>query len=166
MSTDRPQHLEITEALGHQLGERLSTAVVLFHAAVAERLGLNVTDWKVASVLWREGPCHPSRLAERTGMSTAAITHVIDRLERAGLVRRERDQTDRRRIILHPVHNPDIAQTLQDVFAGLGQAMAGVMSNYTLDQRAVILDFVEKTSAVLEQETLRLRARDGSDGSS
>lgn len=96
MSMNGSPEQKITQELGHQLGERLSTAAVLFHAAVAERLGLNVTDWKRASILRRGAPCNPSRLAEVTGMSTAATTQVIDRLERAGIVRRERDPNVRR----------------------------------------------------------------------
>src|SRR5690606_4286960 len=119
---------------------------VLFHAAVAERLGLNVTDWKCASLLWREGPCNPSRLAELTGMSSAATTQVIDRLERAGIVKRERDTVDRRKVVLHPVPNPALSEKLQEVFAGLGRSMTQVMQGFTLDQLAAILDFVEKTS--------------------
>lgn len=159
MSTDQTALAHITEELGHQLGERFSTAVVLFHAAVAERLGLNVTDWKCASLLWRDGPCHPGRLAELTGMSTAAVTHVIDRLEKAGLVRRERDENDRRRVVLHPVHNPSVVQKLQEVFSSLGRSMTEVMRGYTLEQLGAILDFVQKTSAVLENETVRLRTQ-------
>lgn len=161
MSTDGSSFARITEELGHQVGERLSTAVVLFHSAVAERLGLNVTDWKCASILWREGPCNPSRLAEITGMSTAATTQVIDRLERAGIVRRERDPVDRRRVVLHPVSNPDFSAKLQEVFAGLGRSMTEVMAGYSMEQLATILDFIEKTSAVLERETVRLRQRAG-----
>lgn len=161
VSTDRSSRSNITEELGHQLGERLSTAVVLFHSAVAERLGLNVTDWKCASILWREGPCNPSRLAEITGMSTAATTQVIDRLERAGIVRRERDPHDRRKVVLQPVANPEFSARVQEVLAGLVRAMTDVMAGYTLDQLATILDFVEKTSLVLERETVRLRRPDG-----
>lgn len=161
MSTDRKPLAKITQELGHQLGERLSTAVVLFHSAVAERLGLNVTDWKCASVLRREGPCNPSRLADVTGMSTAATTQVIDRLERAGIVRREPDPHDRRKVVLHPIANPQFATKLQEVFTGLGHSMTEVMAGYTLEELATILDFVEKTSAVLERETVRLRKRDG-----
>lgn len=148
---------EITKELGYQLGRRFSTAVVLFHSAVADQLGLNVTDWKCASILLQEGPCNPSRLAELTGMSSAATTQVLDRLERAGIVRRERDPGDRRRVILHPVLSPALAQRLQRIFAGLGEAMAGVMSGYDYKQLATILDFVKRTSEVLEGEARKLR---------
>src|SRR5690606_33580037 len=161
MSTDGSSFARITEELGHQLGERLSTAVVLFHSAVAERLGLNVTDWKCASILWREGPCNPSRLAEITGMSTAATTQVIDRLERAGIVRRERDPHDRRKVVLQPVANPEFSARVQEVLAGLVRGRTDGRAGYTLGELATCLDCVEKTSLVLGRETVRLRGPDG-----
>lgn len=153
------QSISVMRDLGYQLGNRLSTAVVLFHSAVADQLGLNVTDWKCASILFQDGPCNPSVLAEKTGMSSAATTQVVDRLERAGIVRRERDPGDRRKVVLHPVHNPELAELLPRIFGGLTKSMTEVMSRYTLDQLQTILDFVEETCRVLESETKSLRKR-------
>lgn len=157
VSTGPDRYAHITQELGYKLGRGFSTAVVLFHSAVAEKLGLNVTDWKCASILFQEGPCNPSRLAELTGMSSAATTQVVDRLERAGIVRRERDPNDRRRVVLHPVPNPALGEALQRIFGGLGAAMTEVMKGYDYEQLETILDFVERTTETLEEETRRLR---------
>ncbi|MGH2460296.1 MAG: MarR family winged helix-turn-helix transcriptional regulator, partial [Chloroflexota bacterium] len=73
---------------GNLLGRELSTAVVLFHEAIAERLGMSATEWKCLDVLGRAGPITARELAEQTGLTTGAITGLVDRLERAGYVRR------------------------------------------------------------------------------
>ena len=65
---------------------------------VAESVGLNRTDQRALDVLDQEGGATPGRLAERMGLTSGAITTVLDRLERAGFVRRVRDENDRRRI--------------------------------------------------------------------
>src|SRR5262245_4409010 len=82
---------------------QLSTATILFHQAIADRLGLNVTDHKCADILLRTGPVTAGELARQTGLTTGAITGVIDRLEKAGFVRRIRDADDRRRVIVEPL---------------------------------------------------------------
>src|SRR6476646_4089911 len=100
MSRPTRNRSDLIEAIEHQarIG---STHTVLFHTAVAERLGLNPSDHKVADILaLEEGPVTPGRLAELTGLTTGAVTGVLDRLENAGFVAREPDPADRRRIIL------------------------------------------------------------------
>src|ERR671932_2430246 len=71
-----------------------------FDQAVADALGVNRTDMRCIDVLEREGPVTAGRLAEATGLTTGAITTVIDRLERAGMARRTRDPDDRRRVLV------------------------------------------------------------------
>src|SRR5262249_43014336 len=89
---------ERAELLAARVGEfrQLSAATIMFHQAVADRLGMNVTDHKCADILERNGPMTAGELAERTGLTTGAITGVIDRLEKAGFVRRAE----------HPAHPP------------------------------------------------------------
>lgn len=77
---------------------------VLFQDAVARSGGINSTDMQVVSLLMSEGSATPGELAERAGLTAGgSITSVIDRLERAGYVTRERDATDRRKVIVTAV---------------------------------------------------------------
>jgi DNA-binding MarR family transcriptional regulator len=144
---------------GIAFGRRFSSAVVLFHAAVAERFGLNATDWKCGDVLGRLGPMNPTQLAEHVGMSTAAVTQVIDRLERAGFARRERDPHDRRKITVHPVLSPDLEQEMAAVFGGLSEQLAHLLTNYTPEQQAAISSYLQQVTLLIEAETRRLRTR-------
>src|SRR3989440_9212563 len=75
---------------------------MLLHQAVAERYGLNPTDLKCLDLARSEENLTAGRLAEITGMSTSAITAVLDRMERAGFLERVRDPRDRRRVIVTP----------------------------------------------------------------
>src|ERR1700691_628401 len=76
---------------------RSSAQGVLFGQTVANRVGLSNSDMECLDFLILEGRVTAGRLAEVTGLTTGAITGVVDRLERAGLVRRERDDNDRRK---------------------------------------------------------------------
>src|SRR6516164_2366733 len=99
MSTKRPGRVELLASL-NQAGRQLSTATIMFHQAIADRIGLHPTDLKCADILFVKGPLTAGELAELTGLTTGAITGVIDRLEGAGFARREEDRYDRRRVIV------------------------------------------------------------------
>src|SRR6201981_4190067 len=75
----------------------------IFAAAVAERAGISSSDMDCMDFLNVEGRMTAGRLAELTGLTTGAITGVVDRMEKAGLVRRERDAEDRRKVFIAPV---------------------------------------------------------------
>src|SRR5271157_5057901 len=92
---------ELLAALGDAF-RQLATATVMFHQAIADRLGMHVTDHKCLDILVQTGPIPAGALAERTGLTTGAITGVIDRLEKAGFVRRIKDPDDRRRVVIEP----------------------------------------------------------------
>jgi DNA-binding MarR family transcriptional regulator len=148
---------ESIDSLVELVGFRLSTATVLFHAAIADRVGIGTTDMKCYSILRQSGSITAGELAERTGLTTGAITGVIDRLERAKLVRRVRDPHDRRRIALELVHNPEREQEIGQLYEPLGRAITGLVAQYSAAEQATLLDFLTKATALLEAETASLR---------
>ena len=97
MDVDRLR-AEINESL-----LRLIAGVVLHNQVVAQRIGLGGSDSQFVSLLNVHGPLTAGRLAELSGLTTGTVTGVIDRLERAGYVRRHRDESDRRRVLVAPV---------------------------------------------------------------
>jgi DNA-binding Lrp family transcriptional regulator len=142
---------------GAELGWELSTAVVLFHEAIADRLGLSAADHKALGLISRAGRLTAGELAQRTGLSPGAVTGLVDRLEEAGYVRRTRDPADRRRVVVEPVAaagRPD----LSGIFAELGAAMAAFAGDYDEHQARAIRDWVEKTIIVLREQTRKLSA--------
>src|SRR5262252_445612 len=79
---------------------RAGSVMQLLGAAAAEKIGINVTDLNCLNILALGGRMTAGDLARATGLTTASITGVLDRLEEAGFVRRERDPQDRRRVVV------------------------------------------------------------------
>lgn len=147
---------EITQ-LVELIGYRLSTATVLFHAAVAEQVGVGATDMKCYSLLRQTGPLTAGELAQQVSLTTGAITGVIDRLEKAGLARRMPDAQDRRRVVVELVHDPERERAINQLYAAMGQAITKLLLSYSAAERATIADFLTEATAIMENETKRLR---------
>src|SRR5262245_46072993 len=149
---------ERAELLAALVGEfrQLSAATIVFHQAVADRLGMNVTDHKCADILERNGPMTAGDLASRTGLTTGAITGVIDRLERAGFVRRAEDPGDRRRVIIEPCYKR-MGQVIGPLFESMGRAAAELCEKYTTEELAVIRDFTARAHQMAIEEAHKLR---------
>ncbi|MCK6627568.1 MAG: MarR family transcriptional regulator [Anaerolineae bacterium] len=154
LSSPLLQRTELIKAL-YQAGRELSTTAVLFHSVVAEQVGLNVTEWKCLDILELRGPLMAGELAELTGLTTGAITGVIDRLEQGGFVRRERDPHDRRKVIVQPTG--EHKQGTIQVFETLMQRYAELFEAYNEQELAFILDYLTRSTAVMAAETARLR---------
>jgi DNA-binding MarR family transcriptional regulator len=142
---------------------RSQNATDRFDQAVADAIGLNRTDMRCLDIVEMEGSVTAGRLAELSGLTTGAITTVIDRLEQRGLARRVRDLRDRRRVLVEMA--PEARQGAVDYYGGhmaLGERM---YRRYTQDQLELLLEFVregrefnERAAAQLEERTRSARA--------
>jgi DNA-binding MarR family transcriptional regulator len=128
---------ELEEAM-----RRVSAQGVLFGQAVANVAGLSGSDLDCMDFLNLEGRMTAGRLAELTGLTTGAITGVIDRLEKAGLVRRERDEIDRRKVYIMTV--PENAARIGRLYVPMQQAMHKVWSAYTEAELLLLLRFARE----------------------
>ena len=135
---------------------RSQNATARFDRAVAARIGLNLTDMSCLDELDRAGPMPVGQLAARTGLSSGAMTAAIDRLERAGYVRRRRDPDDRRVVMIEPTEH---AQTLDRFYMGHLELSQRLYRELTADQMELILrftragrEFNERRSAEVEAE--------------
>lgn len=145
----------------NRLGRDMSTATLLFHQAVADRLGLNPTDHKGLGFLQERGSMTAGQLADLTGLTTGAVTGIVDRLERAGFVRRARDPHDRRRVIVQLI--PAKAEReVMPLFEPLGRAVTALVQSYSERDRAVIDDFMARSIALMHEQTARVRAQPAS----
>lgn len=138
MKTKRRKELEA--ALNAAMRD-VSGQGVLYSQAVADRLGIVSTDLECLDHVAR-GPVTAGRLAELTGLTTGAITGVIDRLERAGLARRERDGADRRKILV--AAQPLVAERVAPLFAPMERHAMAALSTYRDDELALLLDFLTR----------------------
>jgi DNA-binding MarR family transcriptional regulator len=144
---------------GILLGRELSAAVVLFHQAIADRLGLSTTEWKCIDILVRSGPTTAKQLAELAGLTTGGVTGVVDRLERAGYVERLANPGDRRSVIinLHAGRLAEVNARTGPIFGALGAAMYKLSTQYSPAELEVIERFIVGMTDVLRAQTAELR---------
>ena len=139
-----------------------STHNALFSDAVAQRLGINSTDMECVDLLHLFGAMTPSRLAELTGLTTGAITRLVDRLERGGWVRRVPDLQDRRRVTIEPLHGTRTSPAWEH-FKGMATRMAMLISQYDAAQLELLTEFTRRSNEILRDEAARMRRADASD---
>lgn len=114
--------------------------VVLFNHAAAASLGLGASDSQFLTLLRTRGPMTPGQLADATGLTSGTVTGVIDRLERAELVRRERDSGDRRKVLVVP--HADAVDRLAPIYAGQAAMLNDVLARRTPEELEVISSFL------------------------
>jgi DNA-binding MarR family transcriptional regulator len=148
------------DALIKQMNEtmRLFMArAVLYQDAVAKSAGMNATDLQCANLLLLHGPTTAGELAERAGLTAGgAITGVIDRLERAGLVHRDRDTNDRRRVVI-TADARKLGERVGHVYARIGERWGEYIAGLDDEQVAFIIDFLTTATTLNREETENLR---------
>ncbi|HLH11069.1 MAG TPA: MarR family transcriptional regulator [Methylovirgula sp.] len=115
---------------------------VLYSQAVAQRLGINSTDLECLDHIALRGPLTAGALAAATGLTSGAITGVIDRLERAGFAARERDANDRRKVLVRAL--PAIEKKIAPLFEPMQKAAIASLSSYSDKELALLLDFLQR----------------------
>ncbi len=156
MVSARKKKVDLTEDIVGRLARRHSTAVVLFHHAVAERLGLGPTDHKCLDLLRDRGAMTGSDLGAITGLTSGAITGVVARLERAGYLRREPDPHDGRKQILHLALK---RAHIQDVIDPLREDVAALLGHFDSHQLTAIAEFLTRCADLVYRHAALLRAQ-------
>jgi DNA-binding MarR family transcriptional regulator len=133
-----------------------------FGQTVAIRFGLSESDIETLEALIDMGASTAGRLSELTGLTSGAVTRVIDRLEQAGFVRRVPDPADRRRVIVEAV--PEKVAAVQATLNRVGSASADEIGRYTDAQLALITDFLTRMEQITRDEAATLRENPGGDG--
>jgi DNA-binding MarR family transcriptional regulator len=136
----------ITEVVGHL--RAFVVGILLSSLEVTEAVGLNSTDLGCLCLLLLQGPSPAGRLAEVTGLTTGAVTGIIDRLEEAGFVRRVPDTRDRRKVIVSP-NTEKVERELMPLFLKR-QAAAdpGFYERFSVEELRVINDFLSRLTAM------------------
>ena len=120
----------------------LSTEIDRLDQAAADRYGLNRTDMRALDIVGRAGPLAPTALARLLGFTTGGVTTVLDRLEKAGYIRRRPDPGDRRRQLVETTEAT--AARDEEVFGDLIRGTRDLLAGYTDDQLLVIRDFLDR----------------------
>jgi len=121
---------------------KIGAQSVLISQTVADRVGLNPTDLECLDLLSMAGPTTAGQLAAHTGLTTGAMTAVLDRLERAGFVRRRRDAHDRRRVLVETL--PGSVEVIQPFYTRLARDMERLHAQYNNEQLGLVLNYMSR----------------------
>lgn len=140
---------EIIESL-HEMGRKFSDITLLLHELIAQNAGLAGADHKYLSILGQKGAMTAGEFAQKTGLTTGAITGVIDRLEKRGLARRKRDKLDRRKVVIEANHEKAL-KLLGPSFGKLQDKLAALYSQYSEEELTIIMDFMDRSNAMMRE---------------
>jgi DNA-binding MarR family transcriptional regulator len=146
----------LIDELVYLSGRELSAVQIMFLEAVADKIGLNITDMRCLNFIHRSDKTISAKdLVRITGLTTGAITGVIDRLEKSGFIRRGGDSADRRLVIITPV--PEKRAEVEMLFNSINRRRHRMVSSMNDRELTIAKDFMEKNMAVLKEEIDNLR---------
>ena len=132
----------------------LSTTTVLAASAIAQKVGMGPNDLRCGELLVRNGPMTAGQLAKATGLTTGAITGIVDRLEKAGWAQRRADPADRRRVVIYPGPQ-DNERTAADLYAADQEKMDQLLAEYRDEELLLLLEFIRRLIAINRDEAGR-----------
>jgi len=138
-------------------GRELATAVIIFHETLAKKAGLTAAESRCLGILRQREVVTAGELARATGLTTGAITGIVDRLQKDGWLKREGNPNDRRSVLIRAVPNPAGEAVLAPGYARLREAMAALMGEFSRDELKVIERYLGGAIAVLHRLTEELR---------
>lgn len=153
-STNIDLHKRVLNAV-REYGVQLA----LFRSAMDEWAGLNATDMDCLRLLFLEGVSTPSKLARHTGLTSGAATAMLDRLEKAGLIERRPNPSDRRGTLVVP--SPSSSQKMASWFESARKAQAELVAQYSPKELELIADVFEKFARLWAQEREKIRLNEG-----
>ncbi len=153
----RTKRQALIRRVGMELGRELSTVSIFFHQSIATKLGINVTDTRCFELMARyaNGPLTAGDIARHTGLTTGAITGILDRLEKAGLVERFRDASDRRKVFVRPCM--EALQRVARLYDGLAAASLKHAAAYSTQELELVKSYLEGSLKVLRDQAARLK---------
>jgi DNA-binding MarR family transcriptional regulator len=154
-----PERAELAASFGAAI-RRTGSLMQLMNQAAADRIGINPTDLNCLNILSFRGQMTAGELARVTGLTTASITGVVDRLEEAGFVRRERDPRDRRRVVIRLVLETAL-RDVASVFLPMMRDWQQMAARYSDEELRLIVDFYDRMEEVLREHLTRLRGAGG-----
>jgi DNA-binding MarR family transcriptional regulator len=139
-----PKHLKLVDSLTREV-RRFIAAAMLFNLKAADEVGLNGTDMQCLNLLDLQGSAMPGELSRWAFLTTGGVTVVLDRLEKAGYIRREPNPQDRRSSIIRPI--PSKARNLHSIYRSKSQELTRVLSAYNERELKLILDFFSRVNS-------------------
>jgi len=137
------------------LGKKFSDSTIFMHEAIAKKAGLSGTDHKYLNFLIQYGAITAGRLSELTGLSTGAITGLVDRLEKKKFVKRKSDSSDRRKILIVP-NLQNISKVFGSVSENLQYQIIHLINSLAPNEVKIIEKYLTNTIEIMDGITYSL----------
>lgn len=121
-------------------------ATILYNQKVADSVGLHLTDMQCFGVLELLGPVTPGKLAECTGLTTGGVTVMLDRLQKAGFIKRVPNPNDRRSVLVHI--NPKKFEKISPFYADINQQLEAFFLSTPAADLEIVTNFFSRMNAI------------------
>jgi len=139
--------------------QRAGTLTVLHTNAVASHIGLSATEFEAMDIISRNQPMTAGKLADYCGLTTGAITGLVDRLERAKFVRRQRDEADRRRVFIIPVENKARSKKIRELYRPMSDWFVEFFDKYSDKEICLLLSMQKEANEMTIRSIRTLREK-------
>lgn len=135
-----------------------SDASIFMHEAIARKAGLSGADHKYLGLILQYKELTAGDISKLTGLTTGAVTGLIDRLEKKKLLKRQFTKEDRRKVIIIPnVENS--TNLLQPIFSELQQKTAGLIASFSEKEIQIVERYFTEATAVMIETTKNLNEK-------
>ncbi|MGC4152310.1 MAG: MarR family transcriptional regulator [Propionicimonas sp.] len=150
---EQPSRDEVLAALADS-GRELSTAVILFHTNLSQRVGLGPSEEKVLELVHRHRHATVSELAEHAGMRKNSLSDTLDRLEEKGFIERQPHPSDGRKVSV--IGTASGTERIGALFGGLMSQLSELNAEYTTDELAVVANYQRRAAEIQTAESQAL----------
>lgn len=133
-----------------KLSQLYAYSAIRLHETIARKAGFNSTDHKYLGFFLQKGRLTAGELARLTGLTTGAVTGLIDRFEKKGLVTREFDKTDRRKVFIVP-DTDKILALVQPYYLGFQDETDELIASFSGKERKVLEAYFEKAIELMNK---------------
>ena len=129
-----------------------SDASIFMHEAIARKAGLTGADHKYLGLIIQHKELTAGELSKLTGLTTGAVTGLIDRLEKKKLLKRQFTKDDRRKVIIVP-NEDNVMKLLQPLFLELQQKTSALIATFSMSEIQVIERYFVEATKIMKQTT-------------
>lgn len=129
-----------------------SDASIFMHEAIARKAGLSGSDHKYLGLILQHKELTAGDLSKLTGLTTGAVTGLIDRLEKKKLLKRQFTKDDRRRVIIVP-NEENVMKLLQPLFLELQQKTSDLIASFSVTEMQAIERYFAEATIIMKETT-------------
>lgn len=138
-----------------KLNQQYSYTSIQMHEAIAQKAGLSGTDHKYLGFLIQQGQMTAGELSNLTGLTTGAVTGLIDRFEKKKLVKRQFAKDDRRKVIIVP-NTENIMALLEPLYEEFRKKTEQLIASFSNKELEIIENYFLKAIEVMNETTNKL----------